>query len=93
MFTDFAGVVRSGEEIGWLLNHLRQVPATAGMDYPNVSAHQIHNAFQLTELVLEAALTRCESRGTHFRSDYPAKNDTEFCKHVIQQQGRKVKLQ
>jgi L-aspartate oxidase len=93
MLADFAGVVRSGEEIGWLLDHLRQVPASAGVASSAVPACQAYNTFQLTELVLEAALARRESRGTHFRSDYPAKNDAEFCKHVIQQQGRKVRMQ
>ena len=90
---DLAGVVRNGEEIGRLLGHLRQMPASAGLPPPEAAAYRADNALQLTELVLEAALARRESRGTHYRRDYPAKNDAEFRKHIIQQQGKKVTMQ
>ncbi len=90
---DFAGVVRDGDEIGWLLAHLRQTPAGAGARAPDAAACGAYNAFQLTELVLAAALARRESRGTHYRRDYPAKNDGEFRRHVIQQQGKKVRME
>lgn len=93
ILADFAGVVRSGEEISRALCALRQAPVSDRTISPGVLAYQEDNTFQLVELVLEAALARRESRGTHFRSDYPAKNDAEFAKHIIHQRGRKIRLQ
>ena len=42
----------------------------------------------LAELVLAAAFARRESRGTHFRRDFPAKNDAEFRRHIVYQQRK-----
>jgi aspartate oxidase len=36
----------------------------------------------LTRLVATSALTREESRGSHFRADYPSESD-EFDRHVV----------
>ena len=33
--------------------------------------------------ILHSAMARTESRGAHFRSDYPRRNDAEFQKHTI----------
>jgi L-aspartate oxidase len=38
----------------------------------------------VARLMIEAATKREESRGTHFRSDYPTRRDTEWgTKHVV----------
>jgi len=31
----------------------------------------------------EAAIAREESRGTHFRRDFPARNDAAFCRRIF----------
>jgi L-aspartate oxidase len=43
------------------------------------------NFVTLARLVAEAALGRRESRGAHYRSDYPARDDLNFAGHSIQQ--------
>ncbi|HEY9854523.1 MAG TPA: L-aspartate oxidase [Stenomitos sp.] len=45
---------------------------------------ELRNLLQVGELVCRAALWRQESRGTHFRTDYPAKDDTQWLKHFTQ---------
>jgi L-aspartate oxidase len=40
----------------------------------------------LVRLIAEAALTRAESRGVHFRADFPFEDDA-FAGHVIQRRG------
>jgi L-aspartate oxidase len=42
------------------------------------------NFVTLARLVAEAALARHESRGAHFRSDYPLADDQNFKRHTLQ---------
>ena len=46
------------------------------------------NFVTLARLVAEAALSRCESRGAHYRSDFPERDDVNFLKHTLQQRTR-----
>lgn len=57
-----AGLVREASGLRDLLEHLERLVATHGMANPLVSSR----------LIVEAALAREESRGSHFRSDFPA---------------------
>ena len=41
------------------------------------------NMLQLAEIVVVSALNRKESRGSHYRSDFPTKNDEVFGQHSI----------
>ena len=42
------------------------------------------NFVTLAKLVAEAALSRRESRGAHYRSDYPERDDADFSGHTLQ---------
>jgi len=41
------------------------------------------NMIELAEVTVLTALERRESRGAHFRTDYPERNDKEFLKHSV----------
>ncbi|HKP14123.1 MAG TPA: L-aspartate oxidase, partial [Blastocatellia bacterium] len=43
------------------------------------------NFVTLARLVAEAALQRRESRGAHYRTDYPQRDDANFQQHTLQQ--------
>ena len=43
------------------------------------------NFVTLARLVTEAALERRESRGAHYRSDYPARDEEQYKHHTLQQ--------
>jgi succinate dehydrogenase / fumarate reductase flavoprotein subunit len=55
--------------------------------------HEIRSMVSCAELTFKAALMRSESRGFHFREDYPERDDKNWLKWIIlQQEGEKVKL-
>ena len=41
------------------------------------------NMLELSELILQCALERKESRGAHYREDYLARDDENFLKHTM----------
>jgi L-aspartate oxidase len=43
-------------------------------------AHNLHTA---SLLITRSALARLESRGAHYRIDYPAHDDVKFKKHSV----------
>jgi aspartate oxidase len=76
------GIVRSGPQlrkaIGQLQRWRERLPPMK--DRRNCEAHNIH---QTALLIAHAALAREESRGAHYRLDFPATNDSRFRKHSI----------
>jgi L-aspartate oxidase len=46
-------------------------------------AHEAQNILTVALLIARAALAREESRGAHYRIDFPAHNDVKFLKHSI----------
>ena len=50
-------------------------------------AHETRNMILNAEMKLRASLFRTESRGTHYREDYPARNDCQWLAWVKLKQG------
>jgi fumarate reductase (CoM/CoB) subunit A len=46
-------------------------------------AIKLGNMLEVSEMLVRAALFRTESRGAHYRSDYPEENDSEWLKNVV----------
>jgi L-aspartate oxidase len=78
-----AGVVRSGEK---LHGALKELTTTATADDRLDRAHgEARNLLQCAELIVRSAIAREESRGAHYRIDFPAHDDARFRKHSIVQ--------
>jgi L-aspartate oxidase len=81
--TDFyLGITRDGPRLTKALDSLNSLPDSKA-DYELDPAYfELQNMYCLARLMFQAALTRTESRGGHFRSDYPSPN-TEWRKHIL----------
>jgi L-aspartate oxidase len=76
------GIIRNEEalkaanqEIEYLYNHLAR-----GDD--NLAFIEMVNMLTVAHVVVQAALWRRESRGGHFRSDFPQRDDVRWLKHT-----------
>jgi succinate dehydrogenase / fumarate reductase flavoprotein subunit len=48
-----------------------------------VFTKSLRDMFPVAKAILMGAIARDESRGAHFRSDYPERNDEEWLKHTF----------
>ncbi len=72
--------------VTFLREHL--VPRLTAQDAHELRlAHETANMVLNAEMKLRASLFRTESRGTHYREDYPARNDDEWLAWVLLQMG------
>lgn len=52
-------------------------------EFPDRAGWELQNLLTIARLMIEGALARDESRGTHFRSDFPHRDDTRWgLRHV-----------
>jgi L-aspartate oxidase len=83
------GVLRSGKELKEALD------ALASMRIPQSekggrAEHELRNLHTLGSLVARSALAREESRGSHYRSDFPYRDDEGFQKHSCIAKGHDI---
>jgi succinate dehydrogenase / fumarate reductase, flavoprotein subunit len=52
-------------------------------NYELQEALELGNMLRVAEVIVYSALKRKESRGAHFRSDYPERNDSEWLVHTF----------
>ena len=52
--------------------------------------YELLNLHLLASLIARSALAREESRGSHYRSDFPYRDDDDFQKHSLTQRGKDV---
>lgn len=93
VFDRTVGAIRSGEDMQRVQAEVRQVLhhlETAVLSEPH--AWEDYNLVQVADAVLTGAIMRQESRGAHFRRDFPARDDGNWQKHIWQQMGKDVWL-
>jgi succinate dehydrogenase/fumarate reductase flavoprotein subunit len=72
--------------VTFLREHL--IPRITAQDAHDLRlAHETANMALNAEMKLRASLFRTESRGTHYREDYPARDDDEWLAWVLMQMG------
>ena len=84
------GVIRTGPDLANALAQLKGDPETQACAF--VPDYEVRNMQVVAQLMAECALAREESRGGHFRSDFPEKCDS-FAKHSVISRGQTVKFE
>jgi succinate dehydrogenase / fumarate reductase flavoprotein subunit len=65
----------------------QRLPELQAKDFHYLSkCHEVKSMTLCAELTFRAALLRTESRGFHFREDYPERNDNQWLKWVVLKQ-------
>ena len=90
----YVGIIRNQENMSLMLRKLEQLNRrldALGGNGVNTRFLELKNMVTLARLITTAAHTRKESRGTHYREDYPDTDDKNWLKHICLEQ-RKEKL-
>ncbi len=86
----YAWIVRDENGLKKGLDELESLKRSLeSLDANEVYAEMCSNLIISAELIIRGALFREESRGCHFRSDYPEERD-EFRVHTLQQAGHEI---
>ena len=93
-----AGIIREAKgleeaqrQLADLGSRYRDLSVAGGPELP--SALRLGNMLTVSEMVLGLALYRKESRGAHYRRDYPEQNDNEWrCNVLLRQKNGEMSL-
>ena len=77
-----AGVMRSEQSLRETLATLEQLSSHTSLE-PCIEAWEVSNLYLLATAIVQAALERHESRGSHWRSDFPDSSN-KWLKRIVQ---------
>lgn len=86
VFRDEQGLERALNEIRDLRERYRNVGLSnrgRRFNYELMEALELDNMLVQAEVILTSALIREESRGAHFREDFPKRDDSQWLKHTV----------
>jgi succinate dehydrogenase / fumarate reductase flavoprotein subunit len=93
MMDDLVGVYRTGSGLEQALDTIHELQARfknikvedKGMKWNTdlMESWELGCLLDLAEVTAYSALWRCESRGGHFREDYPNRDDANFLRHSV----------
>ena len=86
VFRDEDGLKKGMEEIQTLKERYRDIGILnkgKAFNYELMEAIELSHQLNLAEVILLSALHRRESRGAHYREDFPSRADRYFLKHTL----------
>ena len=83
------GILRSGKDLKFALESLAAMPMPDA-EKMGRSDYELRNLHALGSLVTRCAIAREESRGSHYRSDFPYRDDEAYRKHSLVSRDRDV---
>jgi fumarate reductase (CoM/CoB) subunit A len=90
---DETGLMEAETKLNELETKTKDMNVQNFKEYNNglVTALEVISMLKLAKLIVKSALLRKESRGAHFRSDYPEKNDFEYLKSFVLNKNEDVR--
>ena len=84
---DYGGIMRDREKLTFALDNIKEMLEIYESSSDRKSIDPGHGfeflpAARVAQLILEGALRRLETRGAHFREDYPTQNDEQWLGHL-----------
>jgi L-aspartate oxidase len=77
------GIVRCGRSLTRAKEIFKDLMRNTQSIYKDWSSLELRNMVVVGDIIIESALLRTESRGGHYRTDFPDKDDTRWLKHTI----------
>ncbi len=77
-----AGLLRDGVGLLSLRNELEQMAEDLPAPFDRASL-ELNNLLTIAMLIAESGFARQESRGAHFRNDFPVRDDAHFARHSV----------
>ena len=74
---DRAGLEQAQRDVGFWCRYV------LAREFHDRAGWELQNLLTIARLMIDAALVREESRGVHFRSDFPERDDEHWQKHVV----------
>lgn len=84
---DGVGIMRDAAGLRQAITRLEAINASLAGALQTKKGFQVANLATVALLVARAALAREESRGGHYRSDFPARDDEHWKRHVVQRRS------
>ena len=86
------GILRSGKELADAVKQLESLKPPKS-EIAGRPEYELRNLHALALLMARSGLAREESRGSHYRSDFPYRNDEDFGRHSVVQKGQDIKFE
>jgi len=84
---DYVGIVRSNKRLTQAKQRINMLAREIDDYYRQYKINndliELRNLVQVADLIIQSAMSRKESRGLHYNSDYPFKDDQQFKKDTI----------
>ncbi|MFA4967350.1 MAG: L-aspartate oxidase [Candidatus Margulisiibacteriota bacterium] len=82
------GIIRSEESLKGAIQKLEIIERQIGKNPGSFEEYELLNMLTAAKLITRAALDRTESRGAHYRSDFPQTDDANWKRHLVYKLSR-----
>ena len=88
LMTEYVGIVRTEKDLKYAFNKIKELMDYLNYNFQQIKILEVKNLIILAYLTVKSAIIRKESRGVHYRKDYPQKKDS-WKKHIVLKKDKK----